>query len=206
MVKVKKTSTKNIKITNITIDYENGIKCYVIETIKTEIEQKVSFTYTFKINNTIYNHVSNIEELLDSHWNQHYDIMKSQKFNTIDDLVNFTDFENLCYVQDGMIKDIHGRFKASRIFLDYSFFKIYCGVNDCVSVGEIVPKLEKISNIENIKHIQIPYYNGGGSGIECDIVNLSDDIYSKSLGSKSHVDNNVKQRIIEYLMKEKMKK
>ena len=154
-MKVKKTKTVNV-IEDYTINYENGIIC------TSQVINDKLISYNFKANKLRLNPIENIDEVLNYHWSEHYNIAKETKFETVEELKNFKDFDNLYYLggsNDGMIKDRNGKFLSSVIILDDIFCSIWAKIGTPKIVNEVYDLIHNHEWVKKIDKVKIPYYN-----------------------------------------------
>lgn len=203
-MKAKLTSSQTVKTNVYQIDYKNGVVCHIVKEICFENDHSM-LNYHFIKDDIRYTCISNIDELVLLDWNDHSENMKEIKFNNINDLEDFKDFDKLYYIgcgYDGLIHDINGYYKSSRIKLTDTFFSIYCNIKTREKAIEFKEKFDKLTQVENCNIVTIPYYNGGGESITCELVGLDDDLYN-SLLNKKHLSDEIKREIVETLLGEK---
>jgi hypothetical protein len=189
LTKTKKMPTitnENIKIEKTyTIEYENGIKCAVVE-----INDILTY-YTFLKENKRYRILndSDIEFIKNNHWSKHHEIESITI--TKEELLNFKNFQSLYYIGagiDGLTHDINGNYVESIIFLSDIDSQIYLDIETsekhCKNILNNANK-EFIVN-SNIKYI--PYYNQEENKDEHYTISLSaklpNDLYTKYIESE----------------------
>jgi hypothetical protein len=186
-MKAKLIDSTTITTNHYTIDYGNGVFC----NIETQNDKIIS--HDFRNNNDLkLIVVKNIDEVVKYHWSKHLDILKSKKFRSLKSLEKFKDFDLLFYIGaglDGEIRDRHGNYKASLIFLSDSFFSIWCNIKRKSDVDILKEKLKNCDIISNIKDYNIGYYNGGGDTITANMT-ISDELYNKFRLKNGGVDEN----------------
>jgi hypothetical protein len=186
------------------VNYENGIKCNCVTTN----DKLTQFSFMNSKENLTY--VKNIEELKNSHWSDHHKILLSQNSNsifyTVDDILNFKDFDNLFYVGssfDGMLKDRNDVFISTHIRLDSVFSQIY------LKIETKKEKCQKIIDSLNKKYVtdygivEIPYYNCSENKKHHYTINLTlmlpDDLYNEFMKGKKSLDDNIKVKIFDFI-------
>lgn len=181
------------------VDYENGIKCEFTTTNGKLTNYKFSKGFV----NLVY--VENIDELKNSHWSKHYEILKSQKF-TISKIKKFEDFDKLFYVgggMDGMLKDKDGNFLSSLIILDQTFFSCYLHIETKKEkCQKIIDSLNK-EYIIDYNIVEIPYYNHNEEKKHHYtlhlVVKLTDELYRKFMGNENYLSDFIKVDIFNSL-------
>ena len=196
---MKIVELKTDVIKKIEVDYENGIKC-----VYTITNGKLTY-FLFLSSTSTLTYVENIEDLKNTHWSKHGEIIKKYKM-TITKIKNFSDFDKLFYVggsHDGNLKDKDGNFISSLIYLDdifsHCWLKIETKKEKCQKILDSL-NMEYISEPEIV---EIPYYNQNDNKkhhftIRM-MVKLTDDLYNKFMKGKSYLDDMTKVEIFNFL-------
>jgi len=199
IIKTLKTAVhKSVKL-----DYENGISCIV-----NIVDEKV-VTYTFYSDAIINKRLDYIEDkdlLLNTHWSNHYELVGNCKDFSIDDLITFSEFDNLFYIggsNDGMTANRDGKFLSTPIIIDNIFSQIY------LKIEKKKKKCQDILNSLNQDYIikssveEIPYYNQNDKKKHHYTITLTmklpDDVYTDILGEKNYFDDSCKLASFNFL-------
>lgn len=195
-MKIRSRKTTHI---NYTINYENGITCKAL-TINSKLKD-----YSFYLNKKIYYYVENIDELLSTHFSDHYKFVKEQ-FKTLTELKEFTDFDKLYYVggsNDGMVKDINDKFKSPLLILDSIFCYIWAkaiGIEHCESLKLKIDKHPWVSKCEVVDYDDYDTVYQHTLRIE---VTPDEDFLNKTLSKLNvkYTDDQVKMKIFNEISK-----
>jgi len=169
MYKIKE---KHYQVTEGTILYNNGINCdYILRDGKLK-EYRFYTKFPGEQKEVKLEYIDNIEELKKLPFHLHHTQLISPNLS-LNEILNFTSFEHLYYIGghiDGMIRDCKGNFISSLIHLDDTFFNIYFDINTFEQANAFKEKCKKVKEFRNIRITKIPYYNGGGTSIELDLM------------------------------------
>ena len=196
-MKLVEKSQKVIK--TFEVDYENGIKCE----FNTTNSKLTNYKFSKGLVNLTY--VENIDDLKNSHWSQHYKVVKTQNL-TITKIKKFENFDKLFYVgggMDGMLKDKDGNFLSSLIILDQIFSACWLHIETKKEkCQKIIDSLNKEYVIES-NVVEIPYYNHNDDKKHHHtlhlVVKLTDELYRNFIGDKKHLDDTIKVEIFNFL-------
>jgi hypothetical protein len=186
------------------IDYENGVTCKY--TLQDGDLTEYSFVTHFGNKRVSLLHVTNIGDVVNSHWGDHHKVANISKFEDVNSLFNFTDFDNLFYMGqdiDGMTADRHGRYLSTPVLMDYIFFTSWMKIEKSKEkCQKILDSLDK-SYIISADVIEIPWYNinerkNHHYSLSL-IVKFPDDLYNSFLDGKSYVDDEVRVKMFESL-------
>ena len=198
-MKIKKTT---IIEDNYTIDYENGISCNIsFRNSKLKLHQ--FFKTTKKIR--LYP-VTNITELKDTHFSDHFKIAVFIKFKTLEDFKQFDDFNNLYYIggsTDGYLQDRFGNHISSILRLDDSFCSINAKIETPEQVAEVYDKIKDHPWIRKIEKVEIPYYNqyDGHTHSLCIEIKPDSDILNKAHSKfTGYASDQVKLESLNYML------
>ena len=195
-MEINKTQTVNI-IDDYIINYENGVIC------KAKVINNKLITYNFTSGKIKLLPIKNIEEVLDNHWSKHYDIAQISKFETIEDLKNFNDFDNLYYLgggSDGMVRDRNGKAVSSVLIFGDTFCSIWANIGTPKKVDEVYDIINNHKWIKKIDKVEIPYYNQGKNKTHSLRIEIKPDtetlnVVMEKLGA-SHIDDMVKLELL----------
>jgi hypothetical protein len=215
---MKIKNRKKVETISYTIDYENGVKCQV--ELKNGKLDQYRFIPNFQTTSGKYTflyYCPDKEGLMKTHWSEHYKLLydgKKLKYPlTLEDLHGFKEFDNLFYIgggNDGMLRDYMGNNITSLIRVDYTHNKIYSKIKDKKTSDIFKNKADKNPYVLECKVVEIPWYNSGDYGdedysthsVEYSIL-LPQKLFDKFMGESKYVDEQVKKKITEYILKSK---
>jgi len=201
-----KTREEIIKYENYTIDYKNGVFCYV-EFVNDELVK-----YNFKKNDKKFEYVEDLTLFTQNLWSEHYKFITNVKFS-FDELKNFTRFDKLFYIgcsSDGMVLDINMAPQTSVVNFCSTFSAIYLKIETSKKECENILKTLNSKYIIDSSIYEIPYYNHNEECSEHYTLKLNillpQDAYVKCIGKETYVNDNVRIKMFEYLKKNRGKK
>lgn len=146
-------------------------------------------------------YVENIDPYIKTFWNEHYQLLKTEKkFTTLDELTTI-DINNLYYIgasKDGMLRDNKGLPITTLIKCDDIFCKCFLKITSLLYSKTYKEQLEKSSYITNAEIVKIPYYNaedGETHTIKFDML-LPDELYKRYLLNEKYLSEEIKKQIV----------
>jgi hypothetical protein len=189
------------------IAYDDEYKCIL------DFENDCLMNYGFYKGNMRLNYLNDGEliEIRNTHWSDHYKILEKKESFTVEQLLDFNDFDKLYYVggsTDGLVKNIKtGKYISTPIILDEIFFQVHLKLES--SKAECIKILSYIDDsfLVSSKVVQIPYYNANKQSPNNHTLNLiikiDDENYNRLLGNNKNVNDYVKIEIIKFISKDK---
>lgn len=168
------------------IDYENGVSANFIITSKEG--EVISFTYAFFITDTKnkLSEVDNLEILQNLPFSEHHTFKNQNKLTTLEELIEFNQFDKLYYIGgsiDGMIRDRFYNPITSLVYFD-SFF---CSQQN-ISINQVIKTLDE----KNIIYKKEIVYSYDDEFEDKDSVSFhylfSQEIYNKIMKDKTYID------------------
>lgn len=204
-----KTREEIKKYEDYTINYQNGVCCYV------EFINDTLIDYKFIKNDKIFYYIDDLTPYTNSHWSDHSRHLndKSQRIFTFDELKKFTEFDKLYYIgcgSDGMVLDINLIPQTSVVLLDSIFFANWLHIETSEKECE---KILKTLNDKYILESSIYYIHSYNQNEDCDehyTLNMSillpQNIYEKCIDKCKYGYDLNKIKMFEYLKFNREKK